>query len=130
MHKLIKVLHFEIIYRYEAVFYGALALALFGWILFENSLLYLKKSNTSLASFEAENGNILLEEGDRCLQLSDMRIPIVFVSRINIYTMLHKWSFYFTISYYFSPYLFLLMRIVPGPCKTTYIYNKKKKENR
>ncbi|GJV95037.1 GPI ethanolamine phosphate transferase 1 [Tanacetum coccineum] len=64
---------------YEAVFYGALGLALFGWILFENALLYVKKPDRSLTSFEAENGNIILEEGDRCLQLSDMRIPVVFV---------------------------------------------------
>nr|KAJ0214022.1 hypothetical protein LSAT_V11C400226150 [Lactuca sativa] len=69
---------------YEAVFYGALGLALFGWILFENTLLYVKKSNKSLTSFEAENENILLEEGDRCLKLSDMRIPIVFMVFFNI----------------------------------------------
>lgn len=67
-------------YRYEAVFYGALGLALFGWILFENALLYVNQPNKSMRSFETENGNIILEEGDRCLQLSDMRIPIVFVS--------------------------------------------------
>lgn len=66
--------------RYEAVFYGALGLALFGWISFENALLYVYKPNKSATSFEAENSNIILEEGDRCLQLSDMRIPVVFVS--------------------------------------------------
>lgn len=70
---------------YEAVFYGALGLALFAWILFENALLYKSnKSNKSLSSFEPENGNILLEEGDRCLKLSDMRIPTVFMVFFNI----------------------------------------------
>ncbi|KAJ0817082.1 putative Type I phosphodiesterase/nucleotide pyrophosphatase/phosphate transferase [Helianthus annuus] len=69
---------------YEAVFYGALGLALFGWISFENALLYVNKPNKSLTSFEAENGNIILEEGDRCLQLSDMRIPVVFLVFFNI----------------------------------------------
>ncbi|GJT18008.1 GPI ethanolamine phosphate transferase 1 [Tanacetum coccineum] len=66
-------------YKYEVIFYGALGLALFGWILFKNTLLYVKKHDSSLTSFEAENGNIILEEGDRCLQLSDMRIPVVFL---------------------------------------------------
>ncbi|KAI3768682.1 hypothetical protein L2E82_19512 [Cichorium intybus] len=70
---------------YEAVFYGALGLALFAWILFENALLYKSnKSNKSLSSFEPKNGNILLEEGDRCLKLSDMRIPTVFMVFFNI----------------------------------------------
>ncbi|PWA93645.1 transferase,sulfuric ester hydrolase [Artemisia annua] len=69
---------------YEAVFYGALGLALFGWILFENALLYVKKPDRSVTSLEAENGNIILEEGDRCLQLSDMRIPVVFLVFFNI----------------------------------------------
>nr|XP_043616910.1 GPI ethanolamine phosphate transferase 1 isoform X2 [Erigeron canadensis] len=69
---------------YEAVFYGALGLALFGWILFENALLYANKPNKSYSSFESDNGNILLEEGDRCLQLSDMRIPVVFLVFFNI----------------------------------------------
>lgn len=69
---------------YEAVFYGALGLALFGWILFENALLYVNKPKKSPSSFETENGNIILEEGDRCLQLSDMRIPIVFMVFFNI----------------------------------------------
>ncbi|PWA43192.1 transferase,sulfuric ester hydrolase [Artemisia annua] len=75
---------FTIIYRYEAVFYGALGLALFGWILFENALLYVKKPDRSITSLEAENGSIILEEGDRCLQLSDMRIPVVFLVFFNI----------------------------------------------
>ncbi|GKE27089.1 hypothetical protein Tco_1442473 [Tanacetum coccineum] len=49
---------------YKVVFYGALGLALFGWIPFENALLYVKKPDRSLTSFEADNGNIILEEGD------------------------------------------------------------------
>ncbi|XP_071711375.1 uncharacterized protein [Rutidosis leptorrhynchoides] len=69
---------------YEAVFYGALGLALFGWILFENALLYVNKPNKSPNSFETENSNIILDEGDRCLQLSDMRIPVVFLVFFNI----------------------------------------------
>lgn len=63
--------------RYEAVFYGALSLALMAWILFENALLYISKSNPSRTSCTE---NIILEDENRCLQLSDMRIPLVFVS--------------------------------------------------
>ncbi|GMN42444.1 hypothetical protein TIFTF001_011660 [Ficus carica] len=56
---------------YEAVFYGALALVLVAWILFENTLLYTSKVKRSSASFKNLEDNVL-ENDDRYLQLSDM----------------------------------------------------------
>lgn len=67
--------------RYEAVFYGALALVLVAWILFENTLLYTSKVKRSSASFKNLEDNVL-ENDDRYLQLSDVRIPLIFVSYI------------------------------------------------
>lgn len=64
--------------RYEAVFYAALGLVLMAWILYENTLLYRSKMKRS--SSKAGEDNIILDSGDRCLQLSDMRIPLTFVS--------------------------------------------------
>lgn len=66
--------------RYEAVFYGALALALMAWILFENALLHYSKTNASQTSIRGVEDNFQLENENRSLQLSDMRIPLVFVS--------------------------------------------------
>ncbi|GFP98888.1 GPI ethanolamine phosphate transferase 1 [Phtheirospermum japonicum] len=48
--------------EYEAVFYGALALALMAWILFENISLYINKMNKSSSSIEEEN--LLLASDD------------------------------------------------------------------
>ncbi|KAL3624208.1 hypothetical protein CASFOL_033024 [Castilleja foliolosa] len=67
---------------YEAVFYGALALALMAWILFENICLHINKMNKSSSSIEEEN--LVLASNDRCLQLSDMRIPLAFMVFFNI----------------------------------------------
>lgn len=66
--------------RYEAIFYGALALVLMAWILFENTLLYVSKVKRSPASLQNVEDNVILELGDRYLQLSDLRIPLAFVS--------------------------------------------------
>ena len=68
------------LYRYEAVFYGALALVLMAWILFENTVLYLSKVKKSLTSIKNVEDHLTLEHDTRCLQLSDVRIPLVFVS--------------------------------------------------
>lgn len=65
---------------YEAVFYGALALTLMAWILFENALLYIRKANVSRTSTKTVEDDIILEHDDRCLELSDMKIPLIFVS--------------------------------------------------
>lgn len=69
---------------YEAVFYVALALVLMAWILFENSLLYLTKVKTSSASIRSMEDKVNLETDDRCLQLSDVRIPLVFLVLFNV----------------------------------------------
>ncbi|KAK3016535.1 hypothetical protein RJ639_006582, partial [Escallonia herrerae] len=62
---------------YEAVFYGALGLALMAWILFENSLLYASKANVPTTPGKSLEDNFILEHDSRCLQLSDMRIPLM-----------------------------------------------------
>ncbi|KAL3813766.1 hypothetical protein ACJIZ3_015034 [Penstemon smallii] len=70
---------------YEAVFYGALALALMAWILFENAHLYISKANKSSTSMiNSVEDNIVMPSDDRCLQLSDMRIPLAFMVFFNI----------------------------------------------
>lgn len=69
--------------RYEAVFYAALGLVLMAWILYENTLLYISKMKRSSTLSKAGEDNIILDSGDRCLQLSDMRIPLTFVSHTN-----------------------------------------------
>lgn len=80
--------------RYEAVFYSALALVLMSWILFENALLHLgtgKRLSTYSTNME---GLIILENDNRYLQLSDVRIPLIFV------------SFFFSFLFPFFPFLF------------------------
>lgn len=69
-------------HRYEAVFYTALALVLVAWILFENTLLFLSKREVSSTTSGSLEDKIVLEHGNRWLQLSDLRIPLIFVSRI------------------------------------------------
>ncbi|CAA0828488.1 Unknown protein [Striga hermonthica] len=68
---------------YEAAFYGALGLALMAWILFENIGLYTNKANKSSSSIESYE-NLAFAANDRCLQLSDMRIPLAFMVFFNI----------------------------------------------
>ncbi|CAL0321542.1 unnamed protein product [Lupinus luteus] len=70
---------------YEAVFYAALALVLMAWILFENTLLILNIVNKSSDPIRnATNNSIILGHGNRPLQLSDVRIPLVFMVLFNI----------------------------------------------
>ncbi|KAL0331996.1 UNVERIFIED_CONTAM: GPI ethanolamine phosphate transferase 1 [Sesamum calycinum] len=69
---------------YEAVFYGALALALMAWILFENAYLHISRMQNSSSSIEAMEDNLVSASEDRCLQLSDMRIPLAFMVFFNI----------------------------------------------
>lgn len=68
--------------RYEAVFYGALALVLMAWIIFENTVLYFSKVKKSSASTNNEIDSVIFKLDERCLQLSDVRIPLIFVSHI------------------------------------------------
>ncbi|KAI3942370.1 hypothetical protein MKW92_020334 [Papaver armeniacum] len=64
---------------YEAVFYGALALVLMAWILFECAILYLTKAQTSSYIKDARH-----EQEERWLQLSDMRVPVIFMVLFNV----------------------------------------------
>ncbi|KAF8378328.1 hypothetical protein HHK36_029667 [Tetracentron sinense] len=67
---------------YEAVFYGALALVLMAWILFESALLYLSKLKAS--SLKSVEDKVILEHDERCLQLSDVRVPLIFMVLFNV----------------------------------------------
>jgi len=49
------------------------------WVLFENTMLYLNKVEKSSASLNSIDKNITAEP-DRFLELSDVRISLVFVS--------------------------------------------------
>ncbi|XP_047962307.1 GPI ethanolamine phosphate transferase 1 [Salvia hispanica] len=70
---------------YEAVFYGALALALMAWILFENAYLHISQtSKSSSSTTSAMEDELISESNERCLQLSDMRIPLAFMVFFNI----------------------------------------------
>ncbi|PIN23567.1 hypothetical protein CDL12_03713 [Handroanthus impetiginosus] len=69
---------------YEAVFYGSLALALMSWTLFENAYLYTSKMNKSSSSIDAMGDKLASASDDRCLQLSDIRIPLAFMVFFNI----------------------------------------------
>ncbi|GKA62572.1 hypothetical protein Tco_0762091 [Tanacetum coccineum] len=70
---------------YSAVFYGALGLALFRWIQFENALLCIKKPDRPLTSFEADNGNIILEE-EFCGHSSYVNDAILIIDGLRLIT--------------------------------------------
>ncbi|KAM1015199.1 hypothetical protein ACFX1T_044909 [Malus domestica] len=67
---------------YEAVFYGALALVLISWILVENTLIYSSKVKRLSSSFSDMEDNVILD--GRYLQLSDLRIPLIFMVLFNV----------------------------------------------
>lgn len=69
---------------YEAVFYGALALVLVAWILFENTILHLTKVAKLSASMKRTGEKTMLENDVRYLQLSDVRIPLIFLILFNV----------------------------------------------
>ncbi|XP_050271351.1 uncharacterized protein LOC126714970 [Quercus robur] len=69
---------------YEAVFYGALALVLMAWILFENTVLYLSKVKKPSSSIKIVEDHLTLDHDTRCLQLSDVRIPLIFMVLFNV----------------------------------------------
>ncbi|XP_030553591.2 GPI ethanolamine phosphate transferase 1 isoform X1 [Rhodamnia argentea] len=69
---------------YEAVFYGALVLALMAWLLFENTLLYVSKTEKITVSNVSTVENVVLETDDRYLRLSDVRIPLTFMVLFNV----------------------------------------------
>nr|CAD1825303.1 unnamed protein product [Ananas comosus var. bracteatus] len=64
---------------YEAVFYSAFALVLMGWILVECTYLYSSgERGSSLGYSEVGSAD------ERCLQLSDLRIPLIFMVLFNV----------------------------------------------
>ncbi|KAI4320450.1 hypothetical protein MLD38_033929 [Melastoma candidum] len=69
---------------YEAVFYSALALVLMAWILFENTILYVSEEKPSTTLEVSLLENAVLGSNERYLQLSDMRIPLVFMVLFNV----------------------------------------------
>ncbi|XP_065637952.1 GPI ethanolamine phosphate transferase 1-like isoform X1 [Quercus suber] len=69
---------------YEAVFYGALALVLMAWILFENTVLYLSKVKKPSSSIKIVEDHLTLDHDTRCLQLSDVRIHLIFMVLFNV----------------------------------------------
>ncbi|KAK9090504.1 hypothetical protein Sjap_023681 [Stephania japonica] len=67
---------------YEAVFYGALGLVLMSWILYESALLYSNRSKMS--SNVRDTKGKTLERDERCLELSDIRVPLTFLVLFNV----------------------------------------------
>ncbi|KAL4179852.1 hypothetical protein AMTRI_Chr13g122200 [Amborella trichopoda] len=70
---------------YEAVFYGALGLVLMSWILVESAILSLssKAAPTHNDNIELKL-NLYRRDDERCLQLSDMRVPLCFLVLFNV----------------------------------------------
>ena len=66
--------------RYEAVFYSALAVVLMSWILFENASHHSSKAKDSSLSEQNTEEHVTIGSEERYLQLSDVRIPLIFVS--------------------------------------------------
>ncbi|KAJ0043211.1 hypothetical protein Pint_19495 [Pistacia integerrima] len=64
---------------YEAVFYSALALVLMSWILFENALLHSSAVKNLSPYTRNMEEHMILQNDNRYLQLSDIRIPLTFV---------------------------------------------------
>ncbi|XP_043704890.1 GPI ethanolamine phosphate transferase 1 isoform X1 [Telopea speciosissima] len=69
---------------YEAVFYGSLGLVLIAWILFECAVLYLSKEKLSSTSLQSAEDKVFLNHDERCLVLSDVRIPLIFMVLFNV----------------------------------------------
>ncbi|WOK96386.1 GPI ethanolamine phosphate transferase 1 [Canna indica] len=68
---------------YEAVFYSAFALVLMGWMLLECANLYSAEYQGSLHVRNLED-NLSGDDKARSLQLSDLRIPLIFMVLFNI----------------------------------------------
>ncbi|XP_042499079.1 GPI ethanolamine phosphate transferase 1 [Macadamia integrifolia] len=69
---------------YEAVFYAALGLVLMAWILFECAVLYLSKEKLHSTSLQSAEDKSFLNHDERCLMLSDLRIPLIFMVLFNV----------------------------------------------
>ncbi|KAL0901011.1 hypothetical protein Bca101_084972 [Brassica carinata] len=69
---------------YEAVFYSALAVVLMAWILFENASHYSSKAKDSSPSEQNTEEHVTIGSEERYLQLSDVRIPLIFMVLFNV----------------------------------------------
>ncbi|CAM8985059.1 unnamed protein product [Rhodiola kirilowii] len=69
---------------YESAFYSSLGLVLVAWMLFENSLLFVSKPTVSSVPRKAMDYNANLDLELRHLELSDVRIPLVFLVLFNV----------------------------------------------
>ncbi|CAM0945506.1 unnamed protein product [Alopecurus aequalis] len=68
---------------YEAVFYSAFAMVLMGWIFLESANLYCSEGSDSTGHSSLADGSIFGYD-ERCLQLSDFRIPLLFMILFNV----------------------------------------------
>lgn len=68
---------------YEAVFYSAFALVLMGWIFLESANLYCSEGSNSACYSSLVDGSVYGYD-ERCLQLSDLRIPLLFMILFNV----------------------------------------------
>lgn len=68
---------------YEAVFYSAFALVLMGWIFLESANLYCSEGSNSSCHSSLADGPVYGYD-ERCLQLSDLRIPLLFMILFNV----------------------------------------------
>ncbi|KAM0867631.1 hypothetical protein ACQ4PT_041884 [Festuca glaucescens] len=68
---------------YEAVFYSAFAMVLMGWIFLESANLYCSEGSDSTCHNSLSDGSVF-DYDERCLQLSDFRIPLLFMILFNV----------------------------------------------
>ncbi|XP_037451510.1 GPI ethanolamine phosphate transferase 1-like isoform X2 [Triticum dicoccoides] len=68
---------------YEAVFYSAFALVLMGWIFLESANLFCSEGSNSSCHSSLADGSVYGYD-ERCLQLSDLRIPLLFMILFNV----------------------------------------------
>ncbi|KAG2651873.1 hypothetical protein PVAP13_1NG358857 [Panicum virgatum] len=68
---------------YEAVFYSAFSMVLIGWIFVESANLYCSEESGSARRRSLVDGSVFGYE-ERHLQLSDLRIPLLFVILFNV----------------------------------------------
>ncbi|TVU29532.1 hypothetical protein EJB05_21102, partial [Eragrostis curvula] len=68
---------------YEAVFYSSFAMVLIGWIFVESANLYCSEQSSSTRRRSIVDGSVFGYE-ERHLQLSDLRIPLLFVILFNV----------------------------------------------
>ncbi|KAK1310423.1 hypothetical protein QJS10_CPA08g01633 [Acorus calamus] len=68
---------------YEALFYCALGLVLLGWIMIECLVLYLNKEK-EFPTIISDEDEFLVNHDERYLQLSDLRVPLIFMVLFNV----------------------------------------------